>query len=358
MILRFFTDSSWRYSQDNLLFIGETSGRTKGGDGALPGSQIELRHIRYVVAAAEFGSFRRAAAALRIQESAISRRIGDLEVRLGVALFVRTSGGVQMTSAGRQFVERGRKALSEINIARSEVSAISRVEDGQLTIGILSSLGSPFLGNLIQAYRQHHGAVRMTFIDGNQTDHGAAIRLRQLDVAFVTGTALWPGCETEELWSEGVFVALPGDHALAERAALDWSDLVAERFIVSHCVPGPEIHDYLVQHLSGLGQHPEIHEHNVGRHNLLSLVALGEGLTLASEGVTTIQVPGVVFRPVADEALPYSMVWSAQNDNPALRSLLVLAREMSQTEYAGQGSFMFGAPDLSDEPLQNPDPSR
>ncbi len=81
--------------------------------------------------------------------------------------------------------------------------------------------------------------------------------------------------------------------------------------------------------MAGLGQSPKILPQNVGRHNLLSLVALGQGLTLASEGITTTQVPGVVYRPIAKETLPYSMVWSSQNDNPAFLRLIELARSMA-----------------------------
>ena len=75
---------------------------------------------------------------------------------------------------------------------------------------------------------------------------------------------------------------------------------------------------------------PKILPQSVGRHNLLSLVALGQGLTLASEGITTTQVPGVVYRPMANETLPYSMVWSSQNDNPAFLRLIELARSMAE----------------------------
>ena len=66
---------------------------------------IELRHLRYVVAAAECGSFRRAAKALGIQESAISRRIRDIEDEVGAAFFIRCSTGVILTHAGKKFVE-------------------------------------------------------------------------------------------------------------------------------------------------------------------------------------------------------------------------------------------------------------
>ncbi|SIQ80713.1 DNA-binding transcriptional regulator, LysR family [Rhizobium sp. RU35A] len=289
------------------------------------GSSIELRHISYVVAASEHGSFRRAAAALGVQESAISRRVRDLEIRLGTALFVRSHSGVTLTLAGKQFVDRGRKALSEIGLARTEVAAIGRVGDGELRIGILSSLGSSFLADLIQKFSEKYATIQMSFADGDQAEHVAAIRQRQLDVAFLTGTLEWEGCECRHLWSEQVFVAMPDQHVLAETEQLDWGDVIGERFIVSDAAPGQEIYNYLVQRLAGLGRQPEILPHSVGRHNLLSLVALGQGLTLASEGITATQVPGVVFRPIGNETLPYSMVWSEQNDNPALQRFLDIA---------------------------------
>ncbi|MBB5374023.1 LysR family transcriptional regulator [Acidocella aromatica] len=292
---------------------------------------IQVRHISYVIAAADHGSFRRAAAVLGVQESAISRRIRDLEERLGAALFVRSHSGVQLTFAGKQFVDRGRKALSEIGLAKSEVSAIGRVGDGELKIGILSSLGSGFLSGLIQNFAESYAAVQMSFVDGDQSEHVAAIRQRQLDIAFVTGTLDWPGCETEYLWSERVFAALPEQHSLTSLEELEWKDLAGEQFIVSEVAPGQEIYNYLVQRLAGLGQSPKILPQSVGRHNLLSLVALGQGLTLASEGITTTQVPGVAYRPMANEALPYSMVWSSQNDNPAFLRLIELARSMAKT---------------------------
>ena len=289
---------------------------------------IEVRHLNYVIAAADHGSFRRAAAALGVQESAVSRRIRDLEIRLGASLFVRSHAGVALTLAGKQFVERSRKALSEISFARAEAATIGRAGGGELRIGILSSLGSSFLADLIQSFSDKHPTVQMSFADGDQAEHVAAIRQHQLDVAFLTGTLEWEGCESRHLWSEQVFVVLPEQHALADAGHLDWGDVIGERFIVSEAAPGQEIYNYLVQRLSGLGRQPEILPHNVGRHNLLSLVALGQGLTVASEGITATLVPGVVFCPIGDETLPYSMVWSEQNDNPAFLRLLELATSL------------------------------
>ena len=72
---------------------------------------LRLRHIHYFVTASEQGSFRKAAALLHIQESAVSRRIRDLEDRLGASLFHRHPGGVSLTVAGQRFLRRVRVAL-------------------------------------------------------------------------------------------------------------------------------------------------------------------------------------------------------------------------------------------------------
>jgi DNA-binding transcriptional LysR family regulator len=287
---------------------------------------IELRHLRYFVAATEYGSFRKAGAAIGIQESSISRRIRDLENRLGAALFHRHSGGVSLTFAGKRFLRRAYQIVRAVGAGAEDVAAIGRSEHGRVRIGIYSSIASGFLAELLRAYSQRHRKVRIDLIDGNAGEHVAAIRQLRLDVAFLTGTHDWIDCERETLWSERVFVALPDDHALAAREELVWDDLVDESFIVSVVPPGQEIHDHLVRCLADLGRHPEIEVQQIGRDNLLSLVALGRRLTLVSEAMTVAQLPGISYRPITGEVLPFSAVWSAKNDNPAFRRFLSLAR--------------------------------
>lgn len=295
---------------------------------------IELRQIRYFLAAVEHGSFRKAALALGIHESAVSRRVRDLEDHLGASLFQRHNGGVFLTQAGQQFVRHARKAIRQIGQGSKDVAAIARSEDGRIKIGIFSSLASGFLADLVRAYDRCHARVRMEFIDGDPADHISAIRQLRLDVAFVTGTSQWSDCETEQLWTERVFAVLPSGHPLGSKLELEWHDLADERFIVSDGAPGPEVHDYLVQRLAKLGHHPEIHAQFVGRDNLLSLVAVGRGLMLISEASTAAQFPGIVYRPVVDEVLPFCAVWSPRNDNPACRRFLSLARAMSRSAAA------------------------
>ena len=292
--------------------------------------KLELRHLRYAVAAAEHGSFRRAAKALEMHESAISRRIRDLEDEIGVALFIRYHGGVYPTHAGKRFLIRARKALNLIGEAAVDAASFGRGEKGTVRIGIFSSLASGFLADLLRAYVAANPAIRPDLIEGGPAGHIAAIRRHHLDVAFLTGEPVADGCDTVHLWNERVFVALPSDDELTSKSEISWKDLRDRHFIVSETDPGPEVHDYLVKHLADLGHPPNVERHGVGRDNLMHLVAIKQGLTLTSEATTAARFPGVAYRLLSEEILPFCAIWSPQNDNPALRRLLSLARTMSK----------------------------
>lgn len=292
-------------------------------------SAVRLHQLRYFIAAADYGSFRKAAAALAIQESSISRRIRDLEDELGASLFVRYSGGVRLTVAGQEFLRNARHALRQIDIGVTKVAAVGRAEQGLIKIGIFSSLASGFLFDLLRTYAQRHPNVKIDIIDGSPPEHVAAVRNLNLDVAFITGMPAWDGCEAEHLWCEKVFLVLPDDHPLANKPDLGWADLASERFIVSDGAPGLEIHEYIVARLADVGRKVEIQTQQVGRDNILSLVAVGQGLTLTSEATTGARFPKITYRKIEGEVLPFSMIWSDRNDNPACRRLLSLARSMA-----------------------------
>lgn len=290
---------------------------------------IELRHLRYFVAAAEHGSFRKAGAALERSQAAISRCVADLENQIGASLFHRHTWGVSLTYAGERFLGRVRDAIRVIGEGASDVGSVGRSEIGRVRIGIYSSIASGFLDVLLRAYGERHGRVCVELIDGNPVEHVAAIRQLGLDVAFVTGTRDWSNCERTPLWSERIFAVLPDHHRLAARSALTWQDLTTEPFVVTEAAPGQEIHDHLVRVHAELGLHPQIKVQSVGRDNLLPLVAIGQELTLVSEAMTVARFPGLTYRPILGELLSFSAVWSAKNDNPAFRRFLSMAKAMA-----------------------------
>ena len=320
----------------------------------LPIHALELRHLRYFVAAAEHGSFRKAGAAIGVHQSAFGRRIRDLEHHLGAALFHRHSAGVSLTFAGQRFLRRSRQVLRNVGDGMLDVAAIGRSEHGQVRIGIYSSIASGFLSELLRRYADQYPQVQIDLIDDNPAEHVARIRQLKLEAAFVTGEREWPDCERLPLWSERVFVVLPENHDLVQHEEIGWQQLAREKFIINEAPPGQEIHDYLVQHLATFGYHPEIRVQRVGRENLLPLVALNRGLTVVSEAMTAARFPGISYRPIAGEVLPFSALWSPKNDNPALLQFLELGRSMAMTSVTPPASPI----GLNAETSQNRDPLR
>ncbi|WP_202949899.1 LysR family transcriptional regulator [Reyranella massiliensis] len=308
---------------------------------------IELRHIRYFVAAAEHGSFRKAGAAIGVHQSAFGRRIRDLEHHLGAALFHRHNGGVSLTFAGQRFLRRARKILRSIGDGMLDVAAIGRSEHGHVRIGIYSSIASGFLAELLRRYVDQYPNIQIDLIDDNPAEHVSRIRQLRLEAAFVTGEREWPDCERMSLWWERVFVVLPEDHRLAGRDEVEWRQLAREKFIVNEAPPGQEVHDYLVQRLAAFGYHPEIQVQHVGRENLLPLVALNRGLTVVSEAMTAARFPGILYRPIAGEVLPFCALWSARNDNPALLQLIELGRSMAKSSVPPPPSSIEASAELS-----------
>lgn len=293
--------------------------------------EIEIRHLRYFIAAAEHGSFRKAATAFGVQESSVSRRIRDMEDQIGASLFLRHPGGINLTIAGQRFLHRVRHALDHIRDGAAEVAAIGRAEDGYIKVGLFSSLSSGFLSTLFRIFDEKYGSVHIDFIDGEAHDHINSIRQFQLDIAFVIGLADWPECDTAYLWSEQVLAALPEAHPLSAEDSLTWRDLSSEKILIRDTAAGMRIQDYVVRKIRESECEPHVEAQRVGRYKLLNLVASGRGITLVIESEKMVKIPGVTYRSLRGEVLQFYAAWSPKNDNPAFRTLLSLARAMARS---------------------------
>ena len=300
------------------------------------GLPFDLRPLRYVLAAAEQKSFSAAACVLGVKVSSISRNVRDFEDDIGISLFERSTCGVRLTDAGSRFLDDMIPILQMAEAVLQRAGAAGRVEEGTVRVGIITTLAGGFLREAISSYRNSYPGVHVDIHDGGRRDHLRAIRSRQIDIAFFTGNAPLAGCDVEEFWRERVHVAMAAQHPLAGANALDWPQLREERFIVSTMEPGPEVHDYIVRRIADYSTYPDVTYRQVTVETLMHLVAIGEGITLVSEGWTSMSYPGLALRPlVADEDIvPFSAVWLPSSDNPALRRFLSFTRELAAKQRA------------------------
>ncbi len=295
------------------------------------GLPFDMRALRYVLAAAEQTSFSGAACALGMKVSSVSRHVRNFEDDLGISLFERTTSGVRLTDAGSRFLDDIIPVLQMAEAVLQRAGAAGRVEEGTVRVGIITTLAGGFLRELIASYRRCYPGVEIDIQDGGRREHLRAIRARQLDIAFFTGNAPVAGCDVEEFWRERVHVAMAVYHPLASSNALDWPQLRDERFIVSTMEPGSEVHDYIVRRIADYSTYPEVTARHVTVETLMHMVAIGEGITLVSEGWTSMAHADLAMRPLtaAEDIVPFSAVWSPSSDNPALRRFLSFARELA-----------------------------
>ena len=229
--------------------------------------------------------------------------------------------------------------------------------EGALCVGVVSSIAGGTARELLRGFLAMHSKVDLQIVDGSPRDHVAAVRDLKMDATFVVGNPPAAGCVVEPLWSEPILVALGSDHWLAASEIIAWSQLVSERFIVSKTDPGPEIHDYVVKQLSALGTHPIVDPRPVRRDGLMALVGLGRGVSLVGAAEAGVTYPGVVFRPLLGEMLPFSAVWSERNDNPVLRRFLSISRAYLKTLVRQTAAIGLNGPAASGAPQQNLGPS-
>ncbi|MDJ0447395.1 LysR family transcriptional regulator [Methylocystis sp. JR02] len=302
---------------------------------ALLRGRIPLVALIQTLHVAEYLNFRHAANALGVSQSSVSTRIKMLEEDLGVVLFERRHRGVRLTDAGRSFITEVAAGIGHLDLAIKTAGAIMNGAVGHLSIGLLSSIASGFLADLRRRYRDEHPEIELDIFEGRSDEIIRQVREAKLDIAFVVGAVEAPDCHSRQLWSEALMVALPQSHPLACAEHLVWGDLAAETFLVRQSGAGPQALDHIVRRLVEREKSPRIRRCDVGRDTLMHLIADGEGIALTSEAAACVPLPGVLFRPIADEPdrARFSAVWSPHNRGPALRHLLDLAIEMNRLRH-------------------------
>src|SRR6201995_5472343 len=101
---------------------------------------MELRHLRYFIAVAEAGSLTVAAEQrLHTSQPSLSRQIRDLEHEVGAQLLIRSARGVELTDAGRVFLDHARLTLAQVEATREAARRAARPLKPILAVGFLSS---------------------------------------------------------------------------------------------------------------------------------------------------------------------------------------------------------------------------
>lgn len=291
----------------------------------MPDRILDLRLFRYALASAEHGSFRRAATALNIQQSTVSRGVRSLEDRVKAKLFERDHAGIRPTPAGHRFLEEATLGFDHLSRALQRAEASQRGEHGELTVGV----GVPFsvLGDLFERFRASQGGVSVEIAETTSGASSALVQQRSVDVAFVGSLQGNGPARSLHLRDAPMAAVLPKSHPLAGARKVSFEDLGRERFIFGASGIGPDLQGHLAKRLGKSGAEPRVQLHSVGLCNLINMVALGFGATIVIGTPPRAATDGVVVVPLAGRnVLSLHAVWMESNPNPALKALLDVIR--------------------------------
>src|ERR1700691_1512472 len=162
---------------------------------------MELRHLRYFTAVAEEQNVTRAAARVHVSQPPLSRQIRDLEEELGVALFKRTAKSLELTEAGKLFLNEARAVLLRSDEAVQAVRAVAAGTRGQVRVGYAPSLTVEILPRVLKLFEHQQPGTRVSLHDCSTEEYGRLLSARKLDVALGVRPAdrMWRGVTFEKL---------------------------------------------------------------------------------------------------------------------------------------------------------------
>ena len=293
---------------------------------------MELRHLRYFVAVAEEGNLTVAAERrLHTSQPSLSRQIRDLEYEVGAELLTRSARGVELTAAGRAFLDHARLALAQVDAAVEAARRAAQPARKTFAIGFQTGHEMNWLPQAMHVLRDELKNIEVTISSDYSPDLAEALARGRLDLAFLR---VEPGYDLEYhvVDQEPLIVLMPSDHRLTAKQAIHPRELVGEIFIggsnKAHVLRAVT-EDYLRR--SGLDIKLD---HGVDNMAMaMSLVASTRGLALMPAYAKNLLPSSVVSRPLEGEAptIDLAVGYSKANSSPILKLFLSRLGELRAT---------------------------
>ena len=285
---------------------------------------MELRHFRYFVAVADAGSLTVAAARkLHTSQPSLSRQIRDLEDEVGAQLFTRSAHGIELTAAGRAFLDHARVALAQVATAAEAARRVAHPAKRCFSMGFLTGHELTWMPEALRILRDELPNIDVMISSQYSPQLADALSNGKVDAAFLRRERGKPDLAFKLLVKEPLVVILPNDHRLAALKSISPRDLADETFVaVSDTAPvlRAVIDDYLKQ--SGVDIMPA---HEADHLSMgMSLIASARGVGLLPVYAQNFLASPLTSRPLKGDTPTVDLVlgYKKSNKSPILRLLL------------------------------------
>jgi LysR family transcriptional regulator, hca operon transcriptional activator len=291
---------------------------------------MELRHLRYFIAVVETGSLTEAAVKrLHTSQPSLSRQIRDLEYEVGVELLSRGAHGVELTAAGRAFLDHARLALAQVDAAAEAAQRAAQPPKHTFALGFLTGQEMDWLPEAMRILRDELPNIEVTVSSRHSPDLAACLMRGRLDLAFLRREPNVTDLTYRTITKEPLLVVLPSDHRLASHETISVQEIIGETFIsVSNTAPVLRvvIDEYLKQ--SGIDITPDHEVDNLAM--AMSLIASTRGIALLPAYAKNFLPWSVVSRPLEGIPPTIDLVigYSNANTSPILKLFLSRTDEL------------------------------
>jgi LysR family hca operon transcriptional activator len=288
------------------------------------GAGVELRHLRYFIAVAEAGSLTAAAERkLHTSQPSLSRQIRDLEDEVGAQLLRRSARGIELTPAGRAFLDHARSALSQVEAAGEAARRVAHPAKPCFAMGFLTGHELTWMPEALQILHDELPNIDVMISSQYSPQLAKALLNGTVDAAFLRRERGAPDLAYRLLVKEPLVAIFPSDHRLAALRAISPVDLVGETFVtVSNTAPVLRvvIDNYLKQ--SGIKITPDHEADHLAMG--MSLIASTRGVGLLPAYAQNFLPRSVTSRPLKGDTPTIDLVlgYKKSNESPILKLLL------------------------------------
>lgn len=297
---------------------------------------MDLRHLRYFIAVAEVGSLHVAAERrLHTAQPSLSRQMRDLEAELGCSLMTRSARGIELTAAGRVFLDHARVILLQVDAAGEAARRAAAPPRRDFVLGFLTGHEFDWLPGVMAILREEIPNAEVTVLSRSSPDLADGLMRGKIDLALLRPERNMPGLVFETLGAEPLLVLMPADHRLTIGATVRPQDLVAERLIGVPVAKSPVLRGVTDDYAKkvGVALAPRYEVDNISM--AISLIVSTGGIALMPLYARNLLPPTVVSRPLEGEPPLIDVTIGYRRDNPLLQLAAVVSR-IKRLEAAGR----------------------
>jgi LysR family transcriptional regulator, hca operon transcriptional activator len=292
---------------------------------------MELRHFRYFVAVADAGSLKLAAEdKLHTTQPSLSRQIRNLEEEVGAALFLRKARGVELTVAGRVFLDHARVVLAQVETAVQSARRLADPAKPYLVLGFMIGHESTWMPAVLELLRAELPNIHVVISTQNSPQLAAAIAQGRVDAAFIRREPGATDLEFRPLVKEPLVLFLPSDHPLAAQEAIDLQDIAGETFIsvsgsaLTRAGTPPALRVAIDACLKKAGVHLKPSHEVDNLAGVMSLIASTRGVALLPVYAKKFLPESVTTRPLRGETptIDLCVGYGQGNSSPILKLFL------------------------------------